>query len=100
MVELYDIIEAANKNVSSTRGTLVLHRSIQEHPTFKVYKKFCYKLYLVKADKKKSMLTWEFTKNSPSDNLMEDWIKMDKEYLVTLITWLSSNFYKELRDEI
>lgn len=89
-MELYDIIEAANKFIHVTRGVLVLHRSMKAHPKFKVYKKYCYYLYLVNREEKEQILSWEHTKNSPSDNILEDWKEFDKEFLLQLIPWLSS----------
>lgn len=44
-MELYDIVDAASSLLNE--GTLVLHKSMKAHPTFKVYKKFCYDLYRV-----------------------------------------------------
>lgn len=99
-MELYDIIEAASKFVHPTRGTLVLHRSMREHPKFKVYKKYCYYLYLVKGKEKEQLLSWEHTINSPSDSILSDWKELDKEFLLQLIPWLSSEFYTKLRDGV
>lgn len=99
-MELYDIIEAANKFVHPSRGTLVLHRSVREHPKFKVYKKYCYYLYLVNGKEKKQLLSYEHTKNSPSEDMLRDWKELDKDFLMQLIPWLSSEFYINLRDGI
>lgn len=99
-MELYDIIEAASKFVHPTRGTLVLHRSVKEHPKFKVYKKYCYYLYLVNGKGKEQLLSFEHTKNSPADDMLKDWKELDKEFLLQLIPWLSSEFYTKLRDGV
>ena len=99
-MELYDIIEAASKFVHPTRGTLVLHRSIKEHPKFKVYKKYCYYLYLVNGKDKEQLLSRECTIHSPADDMLNDWKKLDKEFLLQLIPWLTSEFYTKLRDGV
>ena len=100
MMELYDIIEAASRYIHPTNGTLVLHRSMKEHPKFKVYKKYCYYIYLVKNGKKEQLLSWECTKNSPSDSILSDWKELDKEFLLQLVPWLSSESYIKLKDGI
>lgn len=100
MIDLYDIIEATGKFVHPSRGTLVLHKSIKAHPKFKVYKKYCYYLYLVNGKEKKQLLSREVTKNSPADNMLDDWKELDKEFLLQFIPWLSSEYYTNLRDGI
>ena len=50
-MELYDIIDAASSYIKD--GTLVLHKSMRIHPKFKIYKRFCYNLYIVKDKDKK-----------------------------------------------
>lgn len=99
-MELQDIVEAASKFIPTSKGTLILHRSIREHPKFKVYKTYCYHLYIVKIGKKKRLLTVENIVNSHSGKMLEDWKEMDKLFLVQFIGWLSSDSYNELKDEI
>ena len=99
-MELYDIIEAASKYVHPTKGTLVLHKSIKQHPKFKVYKQYCYYLYLIKGKEKEKVLSMEHSKNSPADNILSDWKELDKAFLLQLIPWLSSELYTKLRDGI
>lgn len=98
-MEIHDIIDAASSFVHPSKGTLVLHRSMRQHPKFKVYKTYYYHLYLIKGkEKKERILTWEQTVNSPADNMLSDWKRFDKEFLKQLIPWLTSNSYMDLRN--
>ena len=94
-MELYDIVEAASSLMRDKSTTLVLHRSMKQHPKFKVYKIFEYKLYLVNSGNNTKTLLLEkaFTKNTPSDEIIKAWNASDKEYLPVLIKWLTTNEY-------
>lgn len=94
MIELYDIIEAMNSYL--TDGMFVLHRSMKVHSKFKVYKIFCYNLYHVTKDNKVIVLSYEETKNAPSDSIKEVWLECDKLYLRKLVKWLSGDEFKTL----
>lgn len=101
MMELYDIVEASSKLVPKDKGALVLHRSIREHPKFKVYKKFCYDLYLVKGSSKEVQLHWDASINCPADDMLKIWNAQDKEFLGTfLIPWIASDLFKKLTDGV
>lgn len=95
MIGLYDIVEAAS--VYLKEGTLVLHRSMKVHPTFKVYKKFCYDLYKVVDKNKELLFSYENTVNTPADSIDKVWDECDSLYLGVLITWLASDEYKLMR---
>lgn len=92
MIELNDIIEAADSLLKDKSLTLVLHRNMKTHPKFKVYKIFEYKLYAVNtSDKTKTILIDKsFTANTPADDIICTWNKYDKEFLPVLIKWFSS----------
>lgn len=94
-MEINDIIEAINK-VSKT--TLILHRSMTVHPKFKIYKVYSYNLYRVDNDKQ-LLLEWSVAKNTSSDTIGKCWDEADKEYLSILVNWLSSDKYKELKND-
>jgi hypothetical protein len=94
-MEINDIIEAINK-VSKT--TLILHRSMTVHPKFKIYKVYSYNLYRVDTDKQ-LLLEWSVAKNTSSDTIGKCWDEADKEYLSILVNWLSSDKYKELKND-
>lgn len=90
MIELYDVIEAMN--VYLNNGMLVLHRNMKVHSKFKAYKIFCYDLYYVTKNNKVIVLSYEETKNAPSDSIKEVWLECDKLYLRKLIDWISNEF--------
>lgn len=94
MIELYDIIDAANYPFKN--GMLVLHKSMKIHPKFKMYKQFCYNLYYINGDNKTSVLDYEETKTVATDNIEEVWNEYDKAYLVKFIKWLTSDDYKSI----
>lgn len=110
MIEVYDIIEAVNKILKSKKGhlnkkgiltsenNLTLHRSIREHPKFKIYKVFVYSLYNILKGEKNLLHKIEIVKNVSSSDLMEEWVNCDKEYLVSLIEYLRSDEFKEIID--
>lgn len=98
MIELYDIIEAASSYLKE--GTLVLHKSMKVHPTFKVYKKFCYDLYKVVNSNKELVFSYETTVNSPADSIDKIWDECDKLYLEVLISWFTSDEYKLMRKDV
>lgn len=97
MIELYDIIEAANATIPKSKGQLVLHRGFQVHPKFKVYKKFYYNLYLIHNSESTLIDSKEFTENVQSNDIDEIWKRCDKVYLISIIDWFTSNEYKKLR---
>lgn len=88
---IYNIVDAASKLIKDKVNTLVLHKSVKQHSKFKVYKIFEYKLYLVNSRNKDKTLILEhsFTRNTPSDDLLNTWIECDKEYLPILIKWFT-----------
>lgn len=96
-MKLYDIIEAANSMLKE--GTLVLHRNMKVHPTFKIYKIFCYDLYKIDNGNKELLLTEEIIENTSSEDITKIWYKCDKEYLKSLIKWLSSDNYKTMKKD-
>lgn len=96
-MELYDIVEAASSNIKN--GELVLHRSMKVHTKFKVYKRFCYDLYVVKGKEKTCIKSFEEVKNSPADDLVKVWNGCDKLYLRELIKWFASEEYKTMMED-
>ena len=94
---LYDIIDAASSLLKE--GTLVLHRSMKAHPTFKVYKRFSYDLYKVVGKSKELIFHYEENKNAPVDAINEIWSECDKAYLEWFIKWVSSDEYKNMKKD-
>ena len=93
-MELYDIIDAASSYIKD--GTLVLHKSMRIHPKFKIYKRFCYNLYIVKGKDKKLIFPFEETKNVTEDEISSTWLNCDKLYLRELIKWIAGDEYKSI----
>lgn len=96
-MELYDIVNAAGSLLKE--GTLVLHRSMKVHPTFKVYKRFCYDLYKVVNKNKELLFSFEETKNTPADDITKVWAECDKAYLGWFIKWVSGDEYKSMKKD-
>lgn len=95
MIRVEDVVEAIGKNLNKT---LVLHKSIRTHPTFKVYKIYTYSLYDISKDKTK-LLTLEISKNLSIERLEEAWSDCDKRFIDALINWLSSDEYRRMKDD-
>lgn len=93
-MEINDIIEAAS--IYLKEGTLVLHRSMKLHPKFKIYKRFCYDLYIVKNTESNLIFSFEETRNITFDEIEDTWHNCDKLYLRELIKWIAGNEYKSM----
>lgn len=97
-MELNDIIDAASSYIKD--GTLVLHKSIRIHPKFKIYKRFCYNLYIVKGKEKRLIFPFEETKNVTEDEMSSAWLSCDKLYLRELIKWIAGDEYKSITNGV
>lgn len=86
MMELHDVVNAVNTFIPKEKGMLVLHRNMQEHKKFKAYKIFNYNLWLVKGKEKEAVMSYSETVNTPMDKILETWNKMDKKFLVDLMS--------------
>jgi hypothetical protein len=96
MIELNDIVESLSSNIKTEKGILVLHRSMKLHSKFKVYKRFCYNLYLVKGNEKTLLSCIEEIRNVPAEDISEVWKECDKIYLDKLLRWAISDDYKSM----
>lgn len=94
MMELNDIIDAANLNIKE--GTLILHRSMEVHHRFKVYKEFIYCLYYVVNGNKKILSQHRNIENVPENMMDAAWAHNDILYLRELIRWFASEEYKSM----
>ena len=92
MIRVEDIVESIGKSLNKT---LVLHKSIRTHQTYKIY---TYSLYDISNDKTK-LLTLEISKNLSIERLEEAWDDCDKSFVDTLINWLSSDEYRRMKDD-
>lgn len=95
MIRVEDVVEAIGKDLNKT---LVLHKSIRTHPTFKVYKIYTYSLYDISKDKTE-LLTLEISKNLSIERIEETWNDCDKRFIDALINWLSSDEYRRMKDD-
>lgn len=79
-MELYDFVDAASKLMKDKTKTLVLHRCMKQHPKFKVYKTYEYRLYLVNSGNKEKTLLLEkaFTKNVPAEDILKVWMNVTR----------------------
>lgn len=102
MIELYNIVEAADKLIDRSKGTLVLHRSMVVNPQFKIYKTFTYTIYIIGSTKEDRKVVWhhEARLNCPSDDIEKMWKEEDLNALQSLIKWISSSYFTELKDGI
>ena len=82
MIRVEDIVEAIGKDLNTT---LVLHKSVEIHPRFKVYKVYSYGLYAIEDDKI-MLLSFKVNKNSSTDNMTEAWDDCDKQFVKRLIS--------------
>lgn len=95
MIRVEDIIEAIGKDLNTT---LVLHKSVEIHSKFKVYKVYSYGLYAIEDDKI-MLLSFKVNKNSSTDNMIEAWNDCDKQFISYIVSWLSSDIYKKLKND-
>lgn len=94
MIKIEDIIEAISKDLNTT---LVLHRSIERHRIFEIYKIYSYVVYNVVTNER--LLTFQISERLHTDNVEENWNIHDKQFIETLINWISSNTYKQLKND-
>lgn len=94
MIRVEDIVEAIGKNLNTT---LVLHKSVETHPRFKVYKVYSYGLYAIEDDKI-MLLSFKVNKNSSTDNMAEAWNDCDRQFVSYIVSWLSSDIYIYIRN--
>ena len=85
MIDLYDITSAIADQLNTT---LVLHRSMVAHPTYKVFKVFCYKLYRIETKGNTLIDSFEETRRVTSDTIENAWEECDKLYLNKLMKWV------------
>lgn len=79
-----DIVDSFNKVVYPS-DTLILHRGMKEHPKFKVYKKFFYKLYTLSESEKSLIVEKEYSLHCPSEDIEKVWEGCDKLFVKDLI---------------
>lgn len=94
MTNIDDVIDAINSTINAT---LVLHKKVVVHPKFKIYKIFSYDLYRIDSSTKELLLEWSTTKNASTEEISSIWRECDKEYLSTLVNWISSDSYKAMK---
>ena len=87
MIRVEDIVEAIGKDLNTT---LVLHKSVETHPRFKVYKVYSYGLYAIEDDKI-MLLSFKVNTNSATD--------CDRQFVSYIVSWLSSDIYKKLKND-
>ena len=95
MIRVEDIVEAIGKDLNTT---LVLHKSVETHSKFKVYKVYSYGLYAIEDDKI-MLLSFKVNKNSSTDNMIEAWDDCDRQFVSYIVSWLSSDIYKKLKND-
>ena len=95
MIRVEDIVEAIGKDLNTT---LVLHKSVEIHSRFKVYKVYSYGLYAIE-DGKIMLLSFKVNKNSSTDNMAEAWDDCDRQFVSYIVSWLSSDIYKKLKND-
>ena len=66
--------------------------------SIKVYKIYSYGLYAIEDDKI-MLLSFKVNKNSSTDNMAEAWDDCDKQFISYIVSWLSSDIYKKLKND-
>ncbi len=83
---------------SLREGTLVLHKSLETHPKFKVYKTFSYKLYKLDSKGKALLITYNNVVNTSLIKEEDAWRENDDTFLKHIIDWLSSDEFKSMKN--
>lgn len=92
---LEDIVEAIGKDLGAT---LVLHKSVTTHSVLKAYKVFSYGLYAIE-DNNIMLLSFKANKNLATENISEAKNDCDKQFINYLVSWLTSDIYRKLKDD-
>ena len=90
---LEDIITAIGTNLQLP---IILHKKLTIHPKFKACKCYSYLLYKV-GEEQELLLEWNAHNSSSINNIEDAWLMFDKEYLLILVNWISSDEYKKLK---
>lgn len=90
---LENIIAAISANLQLP---IVLHKKLTIHPKFKACKCYSYLLYKV-GEEQELLLEWDAHSSSSINNIEDAWLMFDKEYLLILVNWISSDEYKKLK---
>lgn len=85
---IQDIIDILDKKVKDNGASFILHREMKVHPKFKVYKTFCYKLY-IQTSVVSEILSYDKTVNAPISDVDLQWRALDKEFLEVIIDWIN-----------
>lgn len=96
---IQDIIDILDKKVKDNGASFILHREMKVHPRFKVYKIFCYNLY-IQTSTISNILFYEKTVNAPISDLEHQWRELDKEFLEAIINWISDGSLTKLIEPI
>ena len=90
---LENIIAAIGTNLQLP---IILHKKLTIHPKFKACKCYSYLLYKV-GEEQELLLEWSAHSSSSINNIEDTWLMFDKEYLLILVNWISSDEYKKLK---
>ena len=54
---------------------------------------------IIHEDDKIMLLSFKVNKNSSTDNMAEAWDDCDKQFISYIVSWLSSDIYKKLKND-
>jgi hypothetical protein len=91
MIVPFDIHTVTDSMKELFGRNTILHRSMKQHPKFKVYKTFEYKLYLMGEHKLELIFQINFTDNVPAENIAEAWPVFDRKFLQALFKHIREN---------
>lgn len=94
-----ELEEALNSIIDKNKGVVVIHRAMSLNPTCKLFKKFSYKFYIVKDEKKSLVFEFIDSIKVKEEDILNKWEEEDFKCFVQSFQYLlSDKFKKYLKD--
>lgn len=94
---LEEVIQELSK-VYSAKDELVIHRSMESHPSVKFLKKFKYSLFSTSINPPKQLFVTEYSEGCCIEDLKDKFKELDKRFLGELFKWLKDDTGKQISD--
>lgn len=103
-MKIEDVIESLNRHIERIRedlgikakGHLVLHKSIEVHPTIKIYKCYTYDVFFVNGRSKEIVINTSYKGRVPTTEEESVKHKLDIQLCTLMFEWVDSDTYRKV----
>lgn len=103
-MKIEDVIEGLNRHIERVRedlgikakGHLVLHKSIETHPTIKIFKHYKYDVFFVNDKHKEIVINTSYKGRLANAEIESIEHKLDIQLSTLMFEWIGSDTYKEV----